>query len=397
VTIRDAVSAGAELLRNAGIDNARLDAEVLLRHVLEVAKAEFYLGLDLALDAAAERKFHKLLSRRAGREPVAYITGHKEFWSLDFVVTPAVLIPRPETELLVELALARATQVPREAGGRGASSVLPIVPPRPFVAPHPPLSPVVGGEGKREGAIDSRSDAFACPDCKPPLRILDLGTGSGAIAVSLAKELPQARIFAVDISAAAIEIACLNARRHGVEERMEFFSSDLFEPVAEEREGFDLIVSNPPYIRSGDVAGLAPEIREWEPITALDGGADGLFYYRRIVAAAGDYLKTGGTILLELGDAMGDAVARLFADASGFEPAQVYRDYAGKERVIAAAKVLPSDARLFRKSVHGSTGSPRTDVSTPQFSSLAVRPELVEGRTGACGIVYGTERGSDRG
>jgi release factor glutamine methyltransferase len=290
-----------------------------------VAKAEFYLGLDLALDAAAERKFHKLLSRRAGREPVAYITGHKEFWSLDFVVTPAVLIPRPETELLVELALARAT----------------IVPPRPFVAPHPPLSPVVGGEGKREGAGDSRSDAFACLDCKPPLRILDLGTGSGAIAVSLAKELPQARICAVDVSAAAAQIARLNARRHGVEERMEFFSGDLFEPVAEERGGFDLIVANPPYIRSEDLTGLAPEIREWEPTTALDGGADGLLYYRRIVAAAGDYLKTGGTILLELGDGMGEAVARLFADAGGFESAQVYRDYAGKERVIAAAKLLP--------------------------------------------------------
>lgn len=171
------------------------------------------------------------------------------------------------------------------------------------------------------------------------LRILDVGTGSGALAVSLAKELPPARIFAVDISAAAIEIACLNARRHGVEARMEFVSGDLFEPVAEEREGFDLIVANPPYIRSEDLAGLALEIREWEPTTALDGGADGLLYYRRIVAAAGDYLKTGGTILLELGDGMGEAVARLFADAGGFESAQVSRDYAGKERAIAAAKI----------------------------------------------------------
>ena len=120
---------------------------------------------------------------------------------------------------------------------------------------------------------------------------------------------------------------------------MGFFCGDLFEPVAEEREGFDLIVANPPYIRSGELAGLAPEIREWEPNTALDGGADGLLYYRRIIAGAGDYLKAGGSILLELGDAMGEAVARLFADSGGFEPAQVYRDYAGKERVIAAAKI----------------------------------------------------------
>ena len=287
VTVRGAVAAGSELLCNAGIDNVRLDAEVLLRHVLEVEKAEFYLGFDMGLDETAEREFHKLLSRRAGREPVAYITGHKEFWSLDFVVTPAALIPRPETELLVELAFKLST--PRS----GTS----------------------------------------------PRKILDLGTGSGAIAVSLAKELPQARIGAVDISAGAIEVARLNARRHGIEDRVEFFCGDLFEAVADEREGFDLIVANPPYIRCGDLAGLAPEIRQWEPIMALNGGADGLLYYRRIVAEAGDYLKGGGSILIELGDAMGDAVARLFAAAGGFETAQVYRDYAGKERVIAAAKI----------------------------------------------------------
>jgi release factor glutamine methyltransferase len=326
-TVREAIRTGAKYLHKAGIDNARLDAEVLLRHVLGVNKAEFYLGLNLALDAAAEREFQKLLSRRAGREPVAYITGHKEFWSLDFVVTPAVLIPRPETELLVELALARATQV---------------VLPRSFVPPHPSLSPVVGGEGKREGARDSRRDVLTYPDSKPTLRILDLGTGSGAIAVSLAKELPQAWVCAIDISTEAIEVARLNARRHGVEERMEFFCGDFFGPVGDEPERFNLIVANPPYIRSGDLADLTPEIRKWEPVAALDGGADGLLYYRRIISAAGNYLKSGGSILLELGDGMGKPVARLFADAGNFEPAQVYRDYAGKERVIAAAKLLPA-------------------------------------------------------
>ena len=319
-TVREAIQTGAEYLRQAGIDSARLDAEVLLRDVLGMEQTDFYLSMEEAMDAAAEREFQKLLLRRAGREPVAYITGHKEFWSLDFIVTPDVLIPRPETELLVELALARAT----------------------IVAPRPSLSPVSGGEGKREGGRDSRSDAFARLDSKPPLKILDLGTGSGAIAVSLAKELPQARVCAVDISSAAVEIARLNARRHGVEERMECFRGDLFEPVTEEREGYDLIVANPPYIRSGELAGLALEIREWEPIMALDGGADGLLYYRRIIAGAGDYLKAGGSILLELGDAMGEAVARLFADSGSFESAQVYRDYAGKERVIAAAKLLPA-------------------------------------------------------
>ncbi len=287
VTAREASRTSAEYLRKAGIATARLDAEVLLRHVLGMEQTDFYLSMDEAMDGTDEREFHKLLSRRAGREPVAYITGHKEFWSLDFIVTPQVLIPRPETELLVELALK--------------------------------LSMPIAATSRR--------------------KILDLGTGSGAIAVSLAKDLPQARVCAADISAGAIEVARLNARRHGVEERMDFFSGDLFEPVTEEREGYDLIVANPPYIRSGDLAGLAPEIREWEPATALEGGADGLLYYRRIIAAAGDYLKSGGSILLELGDAMGEAVARLFADAGGFEPAQVYRDYAGQERVIVAAKI----------------------------------------------------------
>jgi release factor glutamine methyltransferase len=285
-SVREAIRTGAEYLRKAGIDSARLDAEVLLRHFLGMEKAELYIGSDLPLNATAEREFQKLLLRRASREPVAYIIGHREFWSLDFVVTPEVLIPRPETELLVERALKLATRLPRMSA----------------------------------------------------LNILDLGTGSGAIAVSLAKELPQARVCAVDISSAAVEIARLNARRHGVEERVEFFCGDLFEPVAEEREGYDLIVANPPYIRSGELAGLAPEIREWEPIMALDGGADGLLYYRRIIAAAEEHLKIGGSILLEFGDAMGEAVAKLFADAGGFEPAKVYRDYAGKERVIAAAK-----------------------------------------------------------
>ncbi len=317
-TVREAIRTGSEYLRQAGIDSARLDAEVLLRDVLGMEQTDFYLSIDEAMDATAEREFHKLLSRRAGREPVAYITGHKEFWSLDFVVTPDVLIPRPETELLVELALVRATQI---------------------ISSQPSLSPVSGEEGKGERARDSRSDVFARLDSQPPLKILDLGTGSGAIAVSLAKELPQARVCAVDISSVAVEIARRNARRHGVEERMECFRGDLFEPVAEDREGFDLIVADPPYIRSDDLAGLAPEIREWEPNMALDGGADGLLYYRRIVAAARDYLKTDGTILLELGDGMGKAVAQLFADASDFEPAKVYRDYTGNERVITAAKI----------------------------------------------------------
>lgn len=291
-TVRDAIRSGVEFLHNAGIDNARLDAEVMLCGVLGVERAELYLGFDATLDGTAEGEFQKRLLRRARREPIAYITGSKEFWSLAFVVTPAVLIPRPETELLVERALKLASRM------SGGSS----------------------------------------------LKILDLGTGSGAIAVSLAKELPQSRVCAVDVSAAAVEIARLNARRHGVEERMEFLCGDLFEPLTEERERYDLIVANPPYVRSGDLAGLAPEVRQLEPVIALDGGVDGLLYYRRIVAAAGDYLKVGGAILMEIGDGMSRAAGQLLDDVGGYGRVEAYRDYAGKERVIAAAKVPPPSA-----------------------------------------------------
>jgi len=288
VTVSEGLRAGADLLHKAGIDSARLDAEVLLRHVLGVEKAEFYLGFDAALDATAERDFQMLLLRRARREPVAYITGRKEFWSLDFVVTPQVLIPRPETELLVERALELST-----------------------------------------GFSD-----------RATVRILDLGTGSGAIAVSLAKELPLARIFAVDISAAALNVARVNSERHGEAGRMRFLRSDLFEVLDRVGEKFDLIVSNPPYIRSAELLNLAPEIRQWEPITALDGGADGLDYYRRIIREAHGYLTVDGQLLLEIGEDMAEAVTQMIAHAGCYQPAAVYKDCAGNDRVIAASKTL---------------------------------------------------------
>jgi release factor glutamine methyltransferase len=284
LTLRSVMIAASRWLSAAGIESARLDAELLLRHVLGIDQAEFYLRLDQAIAIDDERLAWELLQRRGRREPVAYITGHKEFWSLDFVVTPDALVPRPETELLVEAALERT---------------------------------------------------------RPPnlrLKILDIGTGSGAIAVCLAKELQQAQITAVDISSPALRIARANAERHGVADRIRFAQGDLFAPVAEERESFDLIVANPPYIRSGDLSALAPEIRDWEPITALDGGADGLDYYRRMAAGGARYLTAAGQMLLEIGDGMGEAVTQVFAATAGYEMSVVLRDYAGKERVMEARK-----------------------------------------------------------
>ncbi len=285
-TIRAALMDGSRFLTLAAVENPRLDAEALLRYVLGIEPAELYLRIGDPLDDEEELRFRELLHRRARREPLAYITGQKEFWSLDFSVTTAVLVPRPETELLVEVAVERARQL--------ASS---------------------------------------------RLKIADLGTGSGAVAVCLAKELPDAEIAAVDISDAALQVARANAERHRVADRIRFLHGDLFAPLASERGSFDFIVANPPYVRSGDIASLEPEVCQWEPLAALDGGKDGLEFYRRIISGGVNYLSMAGQILLEIGDGMADSVTEIFAAAGGFEQAVRWRDYAGKDRVMAVRKL----------------------------------------------------------
>jgi release factor glutamine methyltransferase len=288
--LRSALLRGVAFLRDGGIDGAQIDAEVLLRHVLGIEKAQLYSALNEPLSAGQRSQFQELLERRMRREPVAYITGRKEFWSLDFVITPKVLIPRPETELVVEVALHRL-----------------------------------------------KSTASATPN------ILDLGTGSGIIAVCLAKERLEANILAVDIASAALEVARINSRRHGVSERIDLIHGDLFAALGAEKRLFDLIVSNPPYIRTRELSLLAPEISQWEPVTALDGGPDGMEYYRRIIGLAHEYLAPGSSIVLEIGADMVSVVTELFARAGSYGPASVYQDYAGKDRVIAATKVPIAD------------------------------------------------------
>ena len=283
--LRRALSDATELLGAAGIDSARLDAEVLMCHALGVEKSHLYVSLHEQLEHSARCRFDDFLIRRLRREPVAYITGRQEFWSLDFRVTPEVLIPRPETERLVEISLDCA------------------------------------------GAFDSDL----------ALRILDLGTGSGAIAVSLAKELPRAQVVAIDVSLPALEIARHNAARHRVADRIQFLASNFFDSIRE-RE-FHLIVANPPYIRRGELLFLAPEVSQWEPRTALDGGHDGLDSYRGIVARAFGHLLPGGALIMEIGAAMGRAVAELFTGAGHYTPPLIYQDYARRDRVIVAHRL----------------------------------------------------------
>jgi len=273
-------------LESKGIAGARLDAELLLCEVLGLGRVELYTSYDRPLSKPEVDAYRELLRRRAAREPVAYILGRREFWSLEFVVDRRVLIPRPETELLVE----SAVKVLRDR--------------------------VVDVAGLRR------------------LRAADVGTGSGAVAVALATEVPELDLVATDASAAVLEVAPDNARRHGVVDRIAFRQGDAcaaFDPG----ERFDVIVSNPPYVADGDLAGLEPEIRNWEPRSALAAGRDGLDVVHRLVAEAPSHLEPDGWLLLEVGNTQGDAVARLM-EAESWREVAISRDLAGNERVVAA-------------------------------------------------------------
>ena len=282
--LRQFLLQGALRLAHAGIETAHLDAELLLGHALALTREEIMLAGDLRLLPEQVRRYNEFLLRRLRREPIAYILGRQEFWSLDFEVAPDVLIPRPESERLVEIALDLARKLTQYKS----------------------------------------------------VRILDIGTGSGAIAVSLAKELPASMIWATDVSGAALKIAGGNARRSGVADRIQFLHGDLFAPVDKAAGPFDLIVSNPPYIRSAEIDNLAPEVSRWEPRGALDGGVDGLDFYRRIASQAFRYLAPHGAVALEIGADMDKEVANIFAEVANYANVTVYRDYADRDRVIVA-------------------------------------------------------------
>lgn len=259
-----------------GIDNPRLDAEVLLSHILGKDRLYLYTQFDQPLTPAELTAYRETVKRRAVRAPVAYITGYKEFMGLNFTVSPAVLIPRPDTEILVEAALERLA---------------------------PKAAPVIA----------------------------DLGTGSGAIIVSILAKLSSGVGTAVDISPDALAVAKDNAIKQGVAERLNLCQGDLFGPLAGKR--FDAVISNPPYIPDQDIAGLSAEVRQ-EPRLALAGGADGLTFYRRIVAQGAGYLNSGGFIAVEVGIDQAGPVAGLADQVSGLKVEAVIKDYAGIERVV---------------------------------------------------------------
>jgi release factor glutamine methyltransferase len=266
-----------------GIATARLDAELLLAQCLQRDRIRLYTDFEYQLTPDELARFREFVRRRGKREPVAYITGYKEFWSLRLAVTPDVLIPRPDTEVLVE----ETVKVMKARGSAG------------------------------------------------PLSILDIGTGSGAIALALAKEFPDADIAALDVSAQALAVAQVNAQSCNFGGRIEFLCGDSLHGVPEGRR-FDAIVSNPPYIPSTDIDMLEPEIKNFEPRLALDGGPDGLDFYRAVIPHVYRYLNADGFVALEIGDGQGAAVAELFAAAGQYSAARIVKDYAHKDRVVTA-------------------------------------------------------------
>ncbi len=292
VTTAQALADGTRFLSRLGMESARLDAELLLGKALELEREQLYVNYERTLDSAHYASYGSLLQRRARWEPMAYILGHREFWSLEFTLTPAVLVPRPETELLVEETLSQLARI--------------------------------------EGDIEPSGS-------KPNFRILDLGTGCGSISVSLAKERSDVEIWATDISPEALAIAQSNAGQHGVRERIHFIHGDLFEPLEKKREFFHGIVSNPPYVSQREMDNLPQEV-QWEPRLALDAGPQGLDFYRRIIPQAYLYLKSPGFLALEMGFTMGKALRSLVETASEYSEISLHGEPAGKERVISALR-----------------------------------------------------------
>jgi release factor glutamine methyltransferase len=268
------------------IESPRAGAEILLAHTLNLQRVDLYLRYDQPLMQTELERYKALIRRRVRREPVAYITGCREFWSMNLTVSGDVLIPRPETECLVEQVLAE----------------------------------------------------LSTEDNAEPSHILELGTGSGAIILALASSLRRSVCFASDVSERSVQVARENARRHGLDGRIHFFCGDWTRPLRFKGPSFDVIVSNPPYIPTGQIKTLEPEIHLYEPLRALDGGDDGLVSVRRLITQVHRFLRPGGRLLLEIGHDQQEAIRQIAATARQYEDPLFTKDYAGYNRVVKIRK-----------------------------------------------------------
>ena len=288
ITIRRVAQKAVGMLAIQGMEQARLEAEVLLAHVLEMRREELIVRPNQELTESQMAEFHLLVERRCRKEPLAYILGYREFWSLEFKVNGNVLIPRPETEEMIAHLLDLA--------------------------------------GEKTGEKE--------------IRILDSGTGSGVLAVIAAVELPQARVTALDSSTDALTIAQENALRHQVADRIQFLNMDFMRDWSfSESDPYDYILSNPPYIPSRQIDQLMPDIRDYEPRMALEGGTDGLDCYRRIIENGFSHLKPGGHMIFEVGEGQATPVKQCLQDG-GLNNIETIKDLGGHDRVVSARRGL---------------------------------------------------------
>jgi release factor glutamine methyltransferase len=283
VTVLEAIQKSSSFLAKKQVDSPRLQTELLLAHLLKLPRMQLYLQFDRALSVPEQDAFRELVRRRGLREPLQHIVGSTSFCGFEIVVNRHVLVPRPETELLAE----RAWQF---LGARNST---------------PPTA-------------------------------LDFGTGSGCIAVALAAKCPAARVHALDRSPEALAVAKQNAAANGVADRIEFLHSDGFAAIPHDAR-FDLIAANPPYIATAELASLEPEVRDHDPRAALDGGTDGLDFYRRLATEAGGFLKNDGRLMLEMGDGQAESLQIIFPEQKWIVEA-ILEDYTRRARVLIARR-----------------------------------------------------------
>lgn len=286
-TVGSLIKWSEEYLAKKQISTPRLDSEILLANSLSTERSDIYLNIQRSLSSIEFQKFKKLVERRALREPLHYIVGVREFWSLPFKVNHHVLIPRPETEILIEKAL----------------NILKIY----------------------------------YSNCTELIYVNDIGTGCGNIAISLSKEWKGLHLDATDSSEKALSVAAENAVLNNVSHEIRFRKRELFGDIKNKNKAkYDLIVSNPPYIPSDEIKTLQPEIKDYEPLLALDGGPDGLDFYRKIIARTPNYLAQNGFIIFEMGYNQGSAISGILKNKGCFSEIEITKDYSGNDRIVSA-------------------------------------------------------------
>ena len=301
MTVLEAIQKSADFLAQKGVESPRLQTELLLAHLLKMPRMKLYLNFERVLTPAETDALRGMIRRRGQREPLQHIVGSTSFCGLEIAVNRHVLVPRPETELLAEFGWKFLLTAPKPGEGGSTLNSLP---------------------GQSRATTGQPSTA------------LDFGTGSGCIAIALAVKCPAAKIVAIDISADALTLASQNAARHGVIERIQLLQSDGFAVLSDDAR-FDLIISNPPYISSTEIATLQPEVRGFDPHATLDGGADGLSFYRLIASHAAAFLKPAGKVMLEFGDGQAEAIRKIFEDEKWIVEG-VEQDYSHRPRILIA-------------------------------------------------------------